>query len=165
MEWKVENQKKLDNKTTTTVEKVSLHLKIWTIHYPPFIFHDETLNIVYGIEPSVLEILAVKLNFTFEYVFASLDEIWGEISDFGETIVTITGLIGMLHGKEVDIVFGNLYVDYNENKRLWSIIQNEQRMFLYGPCSSFLSQMDCFCMGLFSGLYGSQHFCRILLKP
>lgn len=104
------------DKTMDAVGEENLHLKIGTIHYPPFIFHDEKQNIVYGIEPSLLEILAEKLNFTFQYVFASPNEMWGEILDSGETNVTITGLIGMLHRKEVDIVLGNLYVDYNENK-------------------------------------------------
>ncbi len=91
-------------------------MKIGIIHYPPFIFHDEKLNIVYGIEPSLIEIIAEKLNFTFEYVFASPNEMWGAIKELGENNVTITGLIGILHRKEVDVVLGNLYVDYNENK-------------------------------------------------
>ena len=66
---------------TTEVEGI-LHLKIGIIHYPPFIFHDEKLNIVYGIEPSLIEIIAEKLNFTFEYVFASPNEMWGAIKDW-----------------------------------------------------------------------------------
>jgi len=81
---------------TTEVEG-TLHLKIGTIHYPPLIFHDEKLDCrLYGIEPLLIEIIAKKLNFTFEYVFASPNEMWGAIKEFGENNVTTTGLIGML---------------------------------------------------------------------
>ncbi len=91
-----------------------LHLKIGTLHYPPFIFHEE--DRVYGIEPSLLHILAAKLNFTFEYAFAAPNEMWGAIVDFGGNNVSITGLVGMLHRGEVDVTLGNLYLDYNRKK-------------------------------------------------
>jgi len=100
----------------TTMSKEGLHLKIGTLHYPPFIFQDQEKGSVYGIEPSLLRILAEQLNFTFEYAFASPNEMWGEIFDFGGSNLTIIGLIGMLHRGEVDVALGDLYVDYNRKK-------------------------------------------------
>lgn len=41
---------------------------------------------------------------------------WGAVTDFGNNNVTITGLLGMLHRKEVDVVLGDLYVKYEESK-------------------------------------------------
>jgi len=95
---------------------MDLHLKIATIHYPPFIFQDQEKGSVYGIEPSLLHILAEKLNFTFEYIFAAPDEMWGEILDFGNGNVTFTGILGMLQRREADIALANYYVDYNRKK-------------------------------------------------
>jgi len=91
------------------------HLKIGTFHFPPYIIINHELGTVYGIEPSLLQILADQLNFTFEYVFASPNEMWGAFTDLGAN-VTSTGLLGMIHRNEVDLALGNLYLDYNEHK-------------------------------------------------
>ena len=74
------------------------------------------LERVYGIEPSLLHILAENLNFTYEYIFAAPDEMWGEITDFGNGNLTITGLVGMLHRGEVDVALGDLYLNYDRKK-------------------------------------------------
>jgi len=101
---------------TKETKMSGLHLKIGTINYPPYIFHNEEMGIVYGIEPSLLEILSKKLNFTYEYAFAPPNEMWGAVTDFGNNNISITGLLGMLHRKEVDVVLGDLYVKYEESK-------------------------------------------------
>lgn len=51
------------------------HLRIGMLHFPPIVFADSAD--VYGIEPSVLNILSEKMDFKFEYTKALPSEMWG----------------------------------------------------------------------------------------
>ena len=84
------------------------HLRVATLHYPPAVVvrHDQSLD---GIEPSLMNLIAGQLNFTFDYVLASADEMWGDIvTDSGG--LSFTGIRGMLVRKEVDVAHGELYM-------------------------------------------------------
>jgi len=93
-----------------SIKTKGLHLKIGTLHFPPYIFVDQEHGSVYGIEPSFFEILAEKLNFTFEYSFAKPTEMWGDVvQGVKGPDVIITGLTGMLYRGEIDVAFGDYY--------------------------------------------------------
>ncbi len=62
-----------------------------------------------GIEHSVFKTLAESLNATVGYVLAAPDELWGEIKANG---TVLTGLLGMLWRREVDMVVGSLYIHH-----------------------------------------------------
>jgi len=84
------------------------HLMIATLAYPPSVVID-TGGKIRGIEPSVMESLADYLKFTFDFVQASPNEMWGEIF-VTEGNFSFTGLLGMLVRKEVDVATGELYI-------------------------------------------------------
>lgn len=85
------------------------HLMVGTLPYPPSVVIDNWGEIR-GIEASLLEVLADRLNFTYDYVQASPKEMWGDIIYNEEGNITFTGLIGMLARKEVDAALGQLYI-------------------------------------------------------
>ena len=88
------------------------HLTVATLDYPPFSNiiqnRDGAVVSIKGIEPEIIKILASSLNFSFSYVLAAPDELWGEILDNG---TRLTGLVGMLWRREVDIADGALYIE------------------------------------------------------
>ncbi|EFX71092.1 hypothetical protein DAPPUDRAFT_256141 [Daphnia pulex] len=91
-----------------SVKLLGRHLLIATLSYPPSVVIDVDGSIR-GIEPSVMESLADHLHFTYDFVQASPNEMWGEI--FGsEGHFSFTGLLGMLARKEVDLAVGGLYI-------------------------------------------------------
>lgn len=91
-------------------------LRVATLHHPPaVIVRSDTSGsaaLLKGIEPSIMKLIAEKLNFTFTYVIASPDEMWGEMLKNQTTgqIIRFTGIRGMLVRKDVDLAFGDLYV-------------------------------------------------------
>ncbi|KAI9559848.1 hypothetical protein GHT06_013855 [Daphnia sinensis] len=89
-------------------------LRIATLHHPPAVVvrTDESGTVLEGIEPSIVKLVAEKLNFTFTYVLARSDEMWGDMVKNKTTgkIIRFTGIRGMLVRKEVDLAFGDLYV-------------------------------------------------------
>ncbi|EFX70686.1 hypothetical protein DAPPUDRAFT_256761 [Daphnia pulex] len=85
------------------------YLKVATLNFPPVVFISN--QSIYGIEPSLMEVLASDLNFTFDYFPVSPNEMWGSVSGEGENL-TATGLLGALMKKEADVALGNLYMDY-----------------------------------------------------
>ena len=85
------------------------HLKIATLPYSPSIIIDD-FGDINGIEPSILDSIANRLQFTYEYIQASPSEMWGEIFINDDGSVKFTGLIGMLAKKEVDVALGQLYI-------------------------------------------------------
>ncbi len=96
------------------------HLKIGTVSFPPSDIIDYCGQVT-GIEPSLLETIAGRLKFSYEYVQASPNEMWGEINRNGDN-VTITGLLGMLSRKEVDIVLAQLYISLTRWKDIGYIV-------------------------------------------
>ena len=86
-------------------------LKVTTIHYPPssIISHQDGIDVYSGLEPSVLNDLAQALNFSITYFQTPADEMWGEILDNG---TRLTGMIGQLWRKEVDLAFAGMYLHY-----------------------------------------------------
>ena len=91
-----------------SVDLSGRHLMIATLAYPPSVVID-TGGEIRGIEPSVIESLADYLKFTFDFVQASPNEMWGEIF-VTEGNFSFTGLLGMLVRKEVDVATGELYI-------------------------------------------------------
>ncbi len=85
------------------------YLKVATLNFPPVVFISN--QSIYGIEPSLMEVLASDLNFTFDYFPVSPNEMWGSVSGEGENLKA-TGLLGALMKKEADVALGNLYIDY-----------------------------------------------------
>ncbi|KAI9559818.1 hypothetical protein GHT06_013825 [Daphnia sinensis] len=123
--WMINNHvhhTKLVRNTIVTKEVLGFHegknlmgrnLRVATLNFPPVVFianQSNTKNI-YGIEPSLMEVLASDLNFTFDYFPVSPNEMWGSVSGEGENR-TATGLLGALMKKEADVALGNLYIDY-----------------------------------------------------
>jgi hypothetical protein len=109
---------KLLRKSTVNRKDLRLHggknlmgryLKVATLNFPPVVFIGN--ESIYGIEPSIMEVLASDLNFTFDYFPVSPNEMWGAVSGEGENR-TATGLLGALMKKEADVALGNLYIDY-----------------------------------------------------
>lgn len=91
------------------------HLTIGTVHNPPAVrivppLTPEQKKTIGGIEPSLIETIANHLQFTYNYVEASPNEMWGEVYGHRGNL-TITGLLGMLARKEVDVVVSNFYVN------------------------------------------------------
>ncbi|XP_059350104.1 uncharacterized protein LOC132087761 [Daphnia carinata] len=84
------------------------HLMIGTLAFPPTIIIDAERRIT-GFEPSIIEALSSHLNFTYEFIQTSPNEMWGEILGTDDNH-TVTGLLGMLVRKEVDIAAGGLYI-------------------------------------------------------
>ena len=88
------------------------HLKIGSIDFPPHVWIGQDHGSGHqGIEPSLIEIMSRHLNFTYQYVQASSDEMWGEILGH-EGSYTFTGLMGMVVRKEADAIFGLFYLPY-----------------------------------------------------
>lgn len=123
--WMINDQihyTKLVRHTIVTKEKLGFregknlmgrNLRVATLNFPPVVFIANQSNTVtiYGIEPSLMEVLASDLNFTFDYFPVSPYEMWGSVSGEGENR-TATGLLGALMKKEADVALGNLYIDY-----------------------------------------------------
>ena len=96
-------------------------LKLATLNFPPAVLvrRDEKTNRTTfdGIEPSLLKLIADRLNFTLNFILSSDEELWGRITveppAGNETIqqVRYTGIRGMLAKGEVDIGFGDLNID------------------------------------------------------
>ncbi|XP_059350103.1 uncharacterized protein LOC132087760 [Daphnia carinata] len=91
------------------------HLIIGTVHNPPAVRIDpgltpEMKKTIGGIEPSLIETMANHLQFTYDYVEASPKEMWGEVYGHRGNL-TITGLLGMLARKEVDVAVSNFYIN------------------------------------------------------
>ena len=92
------------------------HLRVATLHFPPVVFighqqqNNKTVGIT-GIEPSLMEVMAGDLNFTYGYFPVSPNEMWGSVTGEGENR-TATGLLGALMKREADVALGNLYIDY-----------------------------------------------------
>lgn len=98
------------------------HLKIAAIDQPPTVIvksvsknnlsNSSSLPIVQltGIEPAIVENLAEKLGFTYEYILASPKELWGEVVQREGGDLYATGMVGLLMRKEADVAIGNFYV-------------------------------------------------------
>lgn len=91
-------------------------LRVATLHFPPVVFIDDSKTegsstTIYGIEPSLMDVMASDLNFTFAYFPVSPKEMWGSVTGEGKNR-TATGLLGALMKKEADVALGNLYLDY-----------------------------------------------------
>lgn len=116
------------------------HLKVATLHHPPAVVirplnSSEVGNcgscgsVVEGIEPSIMKLIADQLNFTFDYVVAPANEMWGDVvttatdqqdrdhkqltaagNNQTSVITRFTGMKGMLVRKEVDLAFGDMYM-------------------------------------------------------
>lgn len=98
---------------STGKDMLGRKLRVATLHFPPVVFIEEGQDPrrIYGIEPSVMDVLARGLNFSFEYLPVSPSEMWGSVIGDGENR-TATGLLGALMKKEADVALGNLYLDY-----------------------------------------------------
>ena len=92
-----------------STSKLNRHLKIAAFNYPPFVFIKSNTSIN-GIEPSLINLLAQSLNFTFQYIQPPNDELWGTITVNGENNTIITGIIGMLVKNEVDIAIPDMFI-------------------------------------------------------
>ncbi|XP_046657847.1 uncharacterized protein LOC124351132 [Daphnia pulicaria] len=122
----IQQHPKIDQSYSVDSFKLSgRHLKVATLHHPPAVvirpsnISSEVTLSVDGIEPSVMKLIADALNFTFDYVVAPANEMWGEIltdqqpkASENQT-VRFTGIRGMLVRREVDLAFGDLYVIRN----------------------------------------------------
>lgn len=109
-----ENVSVFDTRQHLNLKFSDQHLRMATLHHPPAVVvrTDESGTALEGIEPSIVKLLAEKLNFTFTYVMARADEMWGEMVKNKTTgqILRFTGIRGMLVRGEVDLAFGDLYV-------------------------------------------------------
>lgn len=89
------------------------HLVISTLNdYPPAIFWNNNSNAdysVYGIEPSVVEVLSRALNFSYDYLVVPPLEMWGDVYPNGSA----NGLMGALYFRKADFSIGELYLDYD----------------------------------------------------
>ena len=118
--WKINNEAVQHKSFEETIEskqkyssKIERHLKIATLDHRPYIFvRNQTC--VDGIEPTLIEIFAKQLNFTFDYVFPNPDEKWGRVLIDGDN-VTITGIVGMLKKKNADVAIADYFIT---NERL-----------------------------------------------
>ncbi|KAI9558989.1 hypothetical protein GHT06_015778 [Daphnia sinensis] len=89
------------------------NLTIATLDFPPIVFAKKNVSgkvIASGIEPSLVAILADKLNFKVNYILPVNDEMWGTLVFNGTGNVTVTGLLGFLHRKEADVSYGDLHM-------------------------------------------------------
>lgn len=122
------------------------HLKVATLHHPPAVVirplnnssevgncGSQRCSVVEGIEPSIMKLIADQLNFTFDYVVAPANEMWGDVVTTATdqqqdrdhkqltaaagnnqtsvvSIARFTGIKGMLVRKEVDLAFGDMYM-------------------------------------------------------
>ena len=90
-------------------------LNVATLHFPPVVSVStgpDGHHRLEGSEPSLLNLIAGQLNFTYRVVLADQGEMWGEMVTDGQTgRVRFTGIRGMLANRRVDIGFGDLYVN------------------------------------------------------
>lgn len=90
-----------------------LHLTIGTLDFPPIVFAEknrENTVETHGIEPSLMSIIAERLDFKFHYIFPdNTDEMWGTLIFNGDNF-TITGILGLLHSKRADVAYGDLHI-------------------------------------------------------
>uniref|UniRef100_A0A0P4ZJ32 Uncharacterized protein n=1 Tax=Daphnia magna TaxID=35525 RepID=A0A0P4ZJ32_9CRUS len=89
------------------------YLTIATLDFPPIVFAKKNESgkvIASGIEPSLVAILADKLDFKVNYILPVNDEMWGTLVFNGPKNVTVTGLLGFLHRKEADVSYGDLHM-------------------------------------------------------
>ena len=94
-------------------------LIVAALHLPPFSIvetdassnsNSSSLVSVSGTEPELVKLLGQSLNFSVRYVLAAADEMWGEILD---NKTRLTGLIGMLWRREVDLTIGAFYLEFS----------------------------------------------------
>ena len=118
-QWRVDEQVHHYNNVTeylkvnTITNLMGRKIRMATLHFPPAVFitnNTNTSSLVYGVEPALTDLLSSSLNFTIEYIFSSPDEMWGDIITLEDGKVQGNGLRGMLHRKEVDVAFGELYI-------------------------------------------------------
>ncbi|XP_057369249.1 glutamate receptor ionotropic, delta-1-like [Daphnia carinata] len=122
--WMVSDQLQIDyvlknsslSKDKLSAERKMLmgrYLTIATLDFPPIVFaktNESGKVIASGIEPSIVAILADKLNFKVNYILPVNDEMWGTLVFNGPDSVTVTGLLGFLHRKEADVSYGDLHI-------------------------------------------------------
>ena len=111
-------------------------LKLATLHFPPAVFlktdRDSNIIAIDGIEPSLINLLAYELNFTFQYLAPKQSEMWGiEIGRTDDENITLNGLRGQLMSRKADVAFGDLYIIDN-----W--------MKYYSFSHSFKTNYECF---------------------
>ena len=87
------------------------HLKIATLDFPPIVFANKKSGQldVFGIEPSLMDVMAERLDFKFSYMLPPPDEMWGTLIFTGDN-VTVTGLLGLLDRKIADVAYGDLHM-------------------------------------------------------
>lgn len=100
---------------TRAIHLSGRHLLIGTVHNPPAVRVEPPVTpahkkVIGGFEPSIIKTIADHLQFTYDYIEASPNEMWGEVYVNGSHL-TITGLLGMLARKEVDVVVSNFYIN------------------------------------------------------
>ena len=85
-------------------------LKIAAIDNPPTVIFDKKSSAIGGVEPSLIKLMSQHWGFTYDYIRAPPNEMWGNVVNFENGTMILTGLLGMLGRKEADVVVGNFYL-------------------------------------------------------
>ncbi len=118
--WVVSNRIRVDSlkkyEHPTSIERKTLmgrHLTIATLDFPPIVFAEKNTKsgivTASGIEPSLMNIIAERLEFNFSYILPANDEMWGTLIFDGNN-VTVTGLLGLLNKNKADVAYGDLHM-------------------------------------------------------
>ena len=115
--WTISNRIRIDlvldglRKPAKRETLMGRHLTIATLDFPPIVFvkTDGGQVNASGIEPSLMSIIAQRLDFQFSYIVPTNDEMWGTLIFDGPN-VTVTGLLGLLHSGRADVAYGDLHM-------------------------------------------------------
>ena len=76
-------------------------MKIAAIDNPPTAIFDKKSSAIGGIEPSLLiKLMSQHLGFTYDFIRAPPNDMWGNVVNFENGTMILTGLLGMLGRKE-----------------------------------------------------------------
>jgi hypothetical protein len=85
-------------------------LKVAAIDSRPAAIIDDQTSAITGVEPALVQLMSQHLGFTYDYVQALPNEMWGDVVTLDNGTLILTGLLGILGRKEADMAVGNFYL-------------------------------------------------------